>query len=111
MMYIVARMIRKQVYIRPAQDKALKERAERLGVTESELIRRGIDEAVGESTVTRDREARQDERRFMRERGTAYRSVDLRAWEESKQFIREHRSFDAPQTGRQWTREDLYEEP
>jgi hypothetical protein len=101
----MARMIRKQVYIEPAQDTMLKERAKRLGVTESELIRRGIDEAMtAGGGVGRDSW-------MVRESGVRYWTPDIRAWEESKQFIREHRSFDVPQTGRQWTREDLYEEP
>jgi len=37
-------MVRKQVYIEPEQDERLKRRAEQLGVTESELIRRSIDQ-------------------------------------------------------------------
>lgn len=37
-------MIRKQVYIEPEQDELLKKRAKELGVTESDLIRRSIDQ-------------------------------------------------------------------
>ena len=40
------RMVRKQIYIRPEQDAALKRRANELGITESELIRFGIDQVV-----------------------------------------------------------------
>jgi hypothetical protein len=36
-------MVRKQVYIRPDQEKRLKRAAAEEGVTEAELIRRGID--------------------------------------------------------------------
>ena len=36
-------MVRKQVYIEPDQERALKQLAEESGLKESELIRRGID--------------------------------------------------------------------
>ena len=39
-------MIRKQLYIEEAQDKALKRRAKELGVTEAEVVRRALDEAL-----------------------------------------------------------------
>jgi hypothetical protein len=44
MMYdaVVAAMVRKQVYIDPGQERFLKRRAAELGVTEADLIRRGI---------------------------------------------------------------------
>lgn len=38
------RMIRKQIYIDASQDRLLKQRADELGVTESDLIRRSIDQ-------------------------------------------------------------------
>jgi hypothetical protein len=43
-MYVVAvaAMLRKQVYIDPGQERFLKRRAAELGVTEADLIRRGI---------------------------------------------------------------------
>jgi hypothetical protein len=37
------KMVRKQVYITPEQDRKLKECSQRLGVPEAEVIRRGID--------------------------------------------------------------------
>jgi hypothetical protein len=40
----VNRMVRKQVYIEPEQDRLLKRRAAELGITESDLIRRSIDQ-------------------------------------------------------------------
>ena len=40
----MSHMIRKQVYIEPEQDELLKKRAAELGVTESDLIRRSIDQ-------------------------------------------------------------------
>jgi hypothetical protein len=39
----VARLVRKQVYIEPGQERFLKRRAAELGVTEADLIRQGID--------------------------------------------------------------------
>ncbi len=39
-------MIRKQLYLEEAQDKALKQRAKELGVSEAEVVRRALDEAL-----------------------------------------------------------------
>lgn len=85
----MAKMVRKQVYIEPYQDQLLEGRARELGVSQAELVRRGI-EAICRAP-------------------TAFRP-DLKAWEEIKEFIRQHRWMDVPQTGRGWTREDIYEE-
>ncbi|MBA4370896.1 MAG: hypothetical protein C0418_04885 [Coriobacteriaceae bacterium] len=54
----MARMVRKQVYIDERQDALLKERAELTGRTESELIRRAIDEAYDPMAAQRDFEER-----------------------------------------------------
>ena len=83
------RMVRKQVYIEPAQDARLKRQAEQLGVTEAELIRRAIDQA-----------------------GPAPRGLplDQGAWEEAKGIIQQRLGITVPQSGRSWTREELYEE-
>ncbi|MDP2936838.1 MAG: hypothetical protein Q8O86_10155, partial [Dehalococcoidia bacterium] len=85
----MSRMVRKQIYIKPGQEETLKRRAKELGITEAELVRRAIDQ------ISR-----------------SYASVppNLQAWEEEKEFIRKHRSMDVPQTGRTWTRDELYEE-
>ena len=83
------RMVRKQVYIEPRQEKLLKTRARDWGVPEAELIRLAIDRL---------------------EEGPPPASVRRRAWEQIDEYIREHRMMDVPQTGRQWTREDLYQE-
>ena len=40
------RMVRKQIYIEPEQDKLLKQRARELGISHAELIRRGIDQVA-----------------------------------------------------------------
>lgn len=87
----VARMIRKQVYIEARQDRLLKRRAKQLGVTEAELIR----ESIGSL-----------ERRPVSE----LRPRRLEALSESERYIRVHRRSKVPQTGRGWTREELYEE-
>jgi len=85
----MARMIRKQVYIEPEQEELLKRRSRELGVSEAMLIRRGIEEVAqrGPSSV-----------------------LDRRAWEEALAFMKERAKMKVPQTGRSWTREELYEE-
>jgi hypothetical protein len=82
-------MVRKQVYIEPGQDALLKRQAAQLGVTEAELIRRAIDQA-----------------------GAAPRGLpaDQDAWAKAKSIIQERLGITVPQTGRSWTREELYEE-
>lgn len=84
----MARMIRKQVYIAPEQERTLKRLAKQRGVTEAELIRDGIDHIAV----------------------APHRPTDRSAWQREERFIREKRMFDVPQTGRGWTREDIYEE-
>jgi hypothetical protein len=83
-------MIRKQVYIRPDQEVLLKRRARELGVTEAELIRRGIDQTSDVS---------------------ANIASDHAAWEEELAFIRERaRLLPGLAQTRTWTRAELYEE-
>ena len=83
------RMVRKQVYIEPRQEVLLKRRARELGVSEAELIRRAIDQAVSRSFAL---------------------APEHELWEEIEEYIKKHRMFDVPQTGRSWTRDELYEE-
>jgi len=86
----MGRMIRKQVYITPQQDVALKRRAAELGVSESELIRRGVTQGIhGRATVP----------------------LDHAAWEELLGII-EERGRIVPPTGekRRWSREEMYDE-
>jgi len=85
----MGRMVRKQVYITKEQDKLLKRRAKALGVSEAEVVRQGI--------------------------GLASTSAgsfpfDRKAWEEEKRFIQKRMRMRVPQTGRSWTREELYDE-
>ncbi|HEY8490825.1 MAG TPA: CopG family transcriptional regulator [Dehalococcoidia bacterium] len=84
----MARMVRKQVYLTPEQDRRLKRRARELGISESDLIRRSIEEAGGEPVPSHDEQAWRDELAFLRERA---RLQDLKRI-------------------RGWTREELYED-
>lgn len=45
-------MIRKQLYIEPRQEEALKRRAHELGVSEAELVRRALDVALAGDPAT-----------------------------------------------------------
>ena len=85
----MSRKVRKQIYIEPRQEEMLKRRARELGVTQAELIRRCIDQ-IG--------------------RASASLPPDQKAWEEARAVIQERMRIAAPQTGRTWTREELYDE-
>ncbi len=84
----MAKMIRKQVYIEPEQEEMLKRRSRELGVSEAELIRRGIEE------VARPRVS----------------FFDPKLLEEALEFMKARAKIEVPQTGRTWTRDELYEE-
>lgn len=81
-------MIRKQVYIEAHQDRLLKERAKRYRVTEAELIRRAIDQAL------------------LR---TATGTTDPEAWKEFMRRVARHLKRHGPVTIRPWKRDDLYD--
>lgn len=85
----MGRMVRKQVCVEPRQEELLIRMAKELGVPEAELIRRGLDQ-IGRTPLPV--------------------SPDLQAWEKAKAFIRQRMRIVAPQTGRGWTREELYDE-
>jgi ribbon-helix-helix CopG family protein len=85
----MSRLIRKQIYIEPEQDAVLKRRARELGVSESEVVRRAIG---GTNACTDSEEAR------------------LAALDEVLSLMRARAALNVPQTGRTWTRDDLYEE-
>lgn len=85
------RMVRKQVYIEPRQDRRLKQRARQLGVTEAELIRQSLDRALGMSGVVR--------------------APDPQAWRELMRFFRRRMRLKVPQAPRTWTRDELYDRP
>lgn len=84
----MGRMVRKQVYIEPEQDELLKRLSKELGVSEAELVRRSIDSLVEPGEETARRQALRELIAFMRERAT----------------------MKVPQTGRGWTRDELYDE-
>ncbi len=79
------RMIRKQVYITPEQNERLKREAAKRRVSEAEVIRYGIDALA----------KREEER--------------LAAWAKTKELMEERGRMKAPQTGRTWTRDELYD--
>ena len=85
----MSRMVRKQVYIEVEQEQFLKRRAKELGISEAELIRHGVEQVV---------------RLHLR------LASDLDAWRQAKEFIQQRRRILVPQTGRDWTREELYDE-
>lgn len=84
----MTRMVRKQIYVRPEQDAVLKQRAEGLGISEAELIREYIDEGTQRPTASEREKAKRELLASMRERA----------------------KIRVPQTGRNWTRDELYEE-
>jgi len=85
----VDRMVRKQIYITPAQERLLKQHARALGITESELIRRGVSQIS---------------------RAPAAVPLDERAWQEELAFIHKRVHKKALGRSRTWTREELYDE-
>lgn len=85
----VGRMIRKQIYIEVRQERQLKRRAKELGLTEAALIRQGIDRL---------------------DTGVPMPSSRERALREHDAVIRKRIRMRVPQTGRRWTREELYDE-
>ncbi len=85
----MSRMVRKQVYIEPRQEASLKRRAQELGISQAELLRRCIDR-IGIAPPAMPR--------------------DEAAWEEAKAYIEERMSVEGPQTSRTWTRDELYDD-
>ena len=85
----MAKMVRKQIYIKSHQDTSLKTQARVLGITEAEVIRRAIDRHTAS--------VRLDIR-------------DLKAWEREKRFIAKRMAKGPTQGGRRWKRADAYEE-
>ncbi|MBN2391733.1 MAG: hypothetical protein JXR84_13490 [Anaerolineae bacterium] len=82
-------MIRKQVYLEPRQDVAVKQLAAERKTTEAEVIREAIDTLLGE--VARQRRAQQ-------------------AWEEALALMEARYAQGPVSGGRTWTREELYTE-
>jgi len=84
----MARMVRKQIYIKPEQDEALERRSKELGISEAELIRQYIDDGSARPSA----------------------AERAKAWQEELAFMKERAKMRVPQTGRTWTRDELYEE-
>lgn len=85
----MSRMVRKQAYIERRHNELLKRRARDLGVSEAAVIRTAIELATRVSLPW---------------------LPDLQAWEDEKAFIERRRRITVPQTGRTWTRDELYDE-
>lgn len=81
-------MLRKQIYIAPRQERLLKTKASELHISESELIRDGIDKALKTGIIA---------------------AHDPKAWDEEKKFIISLTKKRAIKGGRKWTREELYD--
>jgi len=82
-------MVRKQIYIESRQDRSLKKQARDSGITEAEVIRQALDRQM---TSVR------------------FSVRDLKAWERERAFITKRTAKGRAPGGRQWNREDAYEE-
>jgi len=86
----MTRKIRKQIYIDREQEDLLKRRAEALGISEAEIIRRKLNEP---------------------ERPGVSRPRNPEAWQEELAFIKQRaKKLPALNKQRTWTREALYED-
>ena len=83
------RMVRKQVYIEPRQETTLKQQARALGITEAEVTRRANDRQMTSVRLG---------------------ARDPKAWEREKAFITKRMTKGPASGGRQWKRDDVYEE-
>lgn len=81
-------MLRKQIYIDRRQNRLLKRKASELRVSESELIRDGIEKVLRSGTAV---------------------TKNITAWEKEKKFIRALTKQGAVKGGRTWRREDIYD--
>jgi len=86
----VARMVRKQIYLRADQQRRLKQLAKALGLSEAELIRKSLDQAAIPSGLFH---------------------ADPSAWEAERRFARARQAKGPLPGARDWRREDLYDRP
>jgi hypothetical protein len=84
----MARMVRKQIVIDPAQERALEAHAKALGVSQSALIRQAIDALLRDAE---EQERRRDAWEFLK---SEFDRADREGWGSG---------------GRRWTREELHE--
>lgn len=85
----MGRMVRKQVYLEPEQDRLLKRRSKELGVTESDLIRQSIEQLARVSVAL---------------------PLDRKAWRDELKFVMKRTRIKGLGRRRRWAREELYEE-
>ncbi len=84
----MAKKVRKQIYIEPHQEAALKRLARQRGTSEAEIIRQAIDRHAGALRPQR---------------------PDLAAWQEECAFIQSLIEKGPVPGGRTWRREELHE--
>jgi len=84
----MSQMLRKQIYIDKRQERLLKRKASELSVSESELIRDGIENILRSGTAV---------------------PKDITAWEKEKKFIHSLIKQGAVKGGRTWRREGIYD--
>jgi len=82
-------MIRKQVYIEPQQELALKQWSMETGLSEAEIVRQAIE-------------------RWLKEQARQQQHI-LAAWQAEKAFIADLMAQGVVSGGRMWKREDLYD--
>ena len=83
----MSQMLRKQIYIDKRQERLLKRKASELSVSESELIRDGIENILRTGAVPK----------------------NIIAWEKEKKFIHSLIKQGAVKGGRTWRREEIYD--
>lgn len=81
-------LIRKQIYLEPDQNSALKQLASQSGVSEAELIRAAIDQHLHTVRPVR---------------------PDLSVWDEEFSFLQHLMEQPLPPAARTWRRDELYE--
>lgn len=84
----MAKLIRRQVTLAPAEDAALTRVARERGLAESEPLRRGAVAVIEDTSQL----------------------SDPRAWERELRFIRRRACISSARRRRGWTREELYDE-
>jgi hypothetical protein len=84
----MARKLRKQVYLDPQQEAALKRQAAETGTSEAEIIRRAIDNQT---------------------KALRHPVAAAEAWQREQAFIRLLMQQEPVAGGRTWQREDLYD--
>jgi hypothetical protein len=84
-------MRRKQIYIHEDQDFLVKEACAQYGISEAEIIRKGIDMYFSNKNIRLPK--------------------NQKAWQKELAFIKKLKKKykDMPETGRTWRREDLYD--